>query len=129
MTGVRIVIPARDLKKGYQVKERILKENPEAEIILLEIDLGSFSSIQRFCSQFLSLNLPLNILMSVSHLFLSKYFVSFKILNRMRPRYVLANDEPGNRNNAGKFANKMELSEEKVEMTFATNYLGMFITS
>ncbi|KAL1810348.1 hypothetical protein ACET3Z_027338 [Daucus carota] len=93
ITGVRIVIPARDLKKGYQVKERILKENPEAEIILLEIDLGSFSSIQRFCSQFLSLNLPLNILI----------------------------------NNAGKFANKMELSEEKVEMTFATNYLGHFL--
>lgn len=79
MTGVRIVIPARDLKKGYQVKERILKENPEAEIILLEIDLGSFSSIQRFCLQFLSLNLPLNILMSVSHLFHSKISVSFKI--------------------------------------------------
>ncbi|KAL8118375.1 short-chain dehydrogenase TIC 32 B, chloroplastic-like isoform X2 [Apium graveolens] len=91
--GVRIVIPARDLKKGYQVKEKILKENPEAEIILLEIDLCSFSSIQLFCSQFLSLNLPLNILI----------------------------------NNAGKFANKMELCEEKVEMTFATNYLGHFL--
>lgn len=61
--GVRIVIPARDLKRAAEVKEGIRKESPEAEIILLEIDLSSFASIQRFCSEFLSLGLPLNILM------------------------------------------------------------------
>lgn len=63
--GVRIVIPARDLKKGAEVKEEIERENPKAEVIVLEIDLSSFASVQRFCSQFLSLGLPLNILMSV----------------------------------------------------------------
>ncbi|XP_059644236.1 short-chain dehydrogenase TIC 32 B, chloroplastic [Cornus florida] len=91
--GVRIVIPARDLKKAAQVKEAIQKESPQAQILLLEIDLSSFASIKRFCSDFLSLGLPLNILI----------------------------------NNAGKFSQKMEFSEEKIEMTFATNYLGPFL--
>ncbi|KAK3033488.1 hypothetical protein RJ639_032717 [Escallonia herrerae] len=64
--GVRVVVPARDLKKGAQLKEMIQKESPEAKIVLLEIDLGSFASIKSFCSEFLSLNLPLNILMAFS---------------------------------------------------------------
>ncbi|GAA0185875.1 hypothetical protein Leryth_022182 [Lithospermum erythrorhizon] len=91
--GVRIVIPARDMKKATMVKESIQKESPEAEIIILEIDLSSFASIKRFCAQFLSLGLPLHILI----------------------------------NNAGKFSRKLELSEDKIEMTFATNYLGHFL--
>ena len=61
--GVKIVMPARDLKKASEVKEKIQKESPEAEIILMEIDLSSFSSIKRFCTEFLALRLPLNILM------------------------------------------------------------------
>ncbi|XP_070006426.1 short-chain dehydrogenase TIC 32 B, chloroplastic-like isoform X2 [Nicotiana sylvestris] len=91
--GVRIVIPARDLKKAAMVKEAIQKESPRAHIILLEIDLCSFSSIQRFWAHFLSLGLPLHILI----------------------------------NNAGKFSQKMEFSEDKFELTFATNYLGHFL--
>ncbi|CAN4088087.1 unnamed protein product [Withania somnifera] len=91
--GVRIVIPARDLKKAENVKEFIQKETPMAQIILLEIDLSSFASIQRFCAEFLSLQLPLHILI----------------------------------NNAGKFSQKLEFSEDKIEMTFATNYLGHFL--
>ncbi|KAG5049886.1 hypothetical protein JHK85_010989 [Glycine max] len=62
--GVRVVIAARDLKKATEVKKNIQKETPKAEVILLEIDLGSFGSVQRFCSEFLALELPLNILMS-----------------------------------------------------------------
>ncbi|PSR89564.1 Short-chain dehydrogenase [Actinidia chinensis var. chinensis] len=91
--GVKVVIPARDVKRAAEVRESIQKESPEAEIILLEIDLSSFASVKRFCSEFLSLGLPLNILI----------------------------------NNAGKFSQKLEFSEDKIEMTFATNYLGHFL--
>ncbi|KAL2459479.1 NAD(P)-binding Rossmann-fold superfamily protein [Forsythia ovata] len=91
--GVRLIIPARNLKKAAKVKEIIQKECPKAEIILLEIDLSSFASIQRFCSDFLSLGLPLHILI----------------------------------NNAGKYSQKLEFSEDKIEMSFATNYLGHFL--
>jgi len=61
--GVRVVIGARDLKKAMEVKKNIQKESPKAEVVLLEIDLSSFGSVQRFCSEFLALELPLNILM------------------------------------------------------------------
>jgi short-subunit dehydrogenase len=61
--GVRVVIGARDLKKAREVRDNIQKESPKAEVILLEIDLSSFCSVQRFCSEFLALDLPLNILM------------------------------------------------------------------
>lgn len=88
--GITIVIPARDVEKGTAVKEKIQKENPKAKIIVLKIDLSSFASIKRFCTEFLSLGLPLNILI----------------------------------NNAGKFCQNLEFSEDKIEMTFATNYLG-----
>ncbi|KAL5192031.1 Short-chain dehydrogenase TIC 32, chloroplastic [Glycine soja] len=91
--GVRVVIAARDLKKAREVKKNIQKETPKAEVILLEIDLGSFGSVQRFCSEFLALELPLNILI----------------------------------NNAGMFSQNLEFSEDKIEMTFATNYLGHFL--
>ncbi|KAJ1376652.1 Short-chain dehydrogenase/reductase SDR [Sesbania bispinosa] len=62
--GVRVVIGARNLKKAREVRENILEESPNAEVILLEIDLSSFASVQRFCSEFLALELPLNILMT-----------------------------------------------------------------
>jgi len=62
---MRIVIPARDLKKAAGVKEAIQKESPNAEIIIFETDMSSFVSVKRFCSGFLALGLPLNILMWV----------------------------------------------------------------
>nr|XP_019703987.1 short-chain dehydrogenase TIC 32, chloroplastic isoform X2 [Elaeis guineensis] len=91
--GVRLVMPARNLKRAAEVRQGIRRESPEAEIIVMEMDLSSFASIQRFCSEFLSLRLPLNILI----------------------------------NNAGKFSKKLELTEDKLEMTFATNYLGHYL--
>lgn len=60
-----MVIPARDLVRANEVKKGIQRESPKAEILLFEIDLSSFASVKRFCSQFLALGLPLNILMSV----------------------------------------------------------------
>ncbi|KAE8722429.1 putative Kinetochore protein spc25 [Hibiscus syriacus] len=92
--GVRVVIAARDRKKAAELKEGIRRDiNPNAEIIVLEIDLSSLASVKRFCTQFLALGLPLNILI----------------------------------NNAGIFSQNLEFSEDKIEMTFATNYLGHFL--
>ncbi|GMH01262.1 hypothetical protein Nepgr_003101 [Nepenthes gracilis] len=91
--GVRVIVAARNMKKAFEVKGCILKESPNADIIILEIDLSSFASVRRFCSEFFSLGFPLNILI----------------------------------NNAGVFSQKMEFSEDKIEMTFATNYLGHFL--
>uniref|UniRef100_A0A7N0T5T7 Uncharacterized protein n=1 Tax=Kalanchoe fedtschenkoi TaxID=63787 RepID=A0A7N0T5T7_KALFE len=91
--GVRVVIPARDLKRAAQVKKSIEKESPQAEIIVMEIDLSSLASVKRFCSEFLASRLPLHILI----------------------------------NNAGRFSQRLEFSEDKIEMTSATNYIGHFL--
>ncbi|KAK9926843.1 hypothetical protein M0R45_024052 [Rubus argutus] len=88
--GVRIVMPARDMAKAAKVKKAIQRESPKAELIIMEIDLSSLTSVNRFCSQFLALRLPLNILI----------------------------------NNGGIFSQALEYSEDKIEMTFATNYLA-----
>ncbi|GAB4860670.1 hypothetical protein Ancab_035833 [Ancistrocladus abbreviatus] len=112
-TGVRIIIPARNMKKAIEVKESIQRESPEAEIIIFEIDLSSFASIKRFCSEFLSLGLPLNILMSVSLFCVLPFFFSGSC-------YAVETT-------LGVFSQKLEFSDEKIEMTFATNYLGHFL--
>ncbi|KAI0501039.1 hypothetical protein KFK09_019257 [Dendrobium nobile] len=93
MRGVRLVLPARNLKAAQETKSRIAGELPESEIIVLPLDLSSLSSVQSFVSSFLGLHLPLNLLI----------------------------------NNAGKFSRNFELSEDGIEMTFATNYLGHFL--
>lgn len=61
--GVRLVIPARNMKRAVEVREMILSESPQAEVAIMEMDLASFDSIQNFCLHFMSLELPLNILM------------------------------------------------------------------
>lgn len=59
----RLVIPARDVGRGDEVRERIRRESPGAEVVVMEMDLSSPASIRSFCFRFLALHLPLNILM------------------------------------------------------------------
>ncbi|KAG1360691.1 short-chain dehydrogenase TIC 32, chloroplastic [Cocos nucifera] len=91
--GARLVLPARRLKAAEDAKARIVAECPDAEIIVLPLDLSSLSSVRCFVSRFLSLQLPLNLLI----------------------------------NNAGKYSYKFAISEDEIEMTFATNYLGHYL--
>ncbi|KAI0488333.1 hypothetical protein KFK09_028162 [Dendrobium nobile] len=93
MRGARLVIPARNLKAAQETKARIKAEFPGSVVIVLLLDLSSFSSVRSFVANFLSLQLPLNLLI----------------------------------NNAGKFSHNYALSEDGIEMTFATNYLGHFL--
>nr|XP_009385241.1 PREDICTED: short-chain dehydrogenase TIC 32, chloroplastic-like [Musa acuminata subsp. malaccensis] len=93
MRGARLVLPTRSLKTADEVKARIVAEIPDAEVILLPLDLSSLSSVRCFVSLFLALHLPLNLLI----------------------------------NNAGRMVYEHAVSEDGVEMTFATNYLGHFL--
>ena len=63
MRGARLILPARNLKAAEETKARIGSEFPGSEIIVLPLDLSSLSSVRRFVSRFLSLDLPLNLLM------------------------------------------------------------------
>ncbi|XP_074317607.1 short-chain dehydrogenase TIC 32 A, chloroplastic-like [Silene latifolia] len=91
--GARIILPARRYKAAEKTKDRILAESPKAEVIVMELDLSSLSSVTTFVTEFESLHLPLNLLI----------------------------------NNAGMFSHEHQISEDGVEMTFATNYLGHFL--
>ena len=61
--GACVVIPARNVKAAQTLKNSIFQETPNAKIIILRMDLNSLSSVRSFVNQFLSLGLPLNILM------------------------------------------------------------------
>ncbi|KAI3687430.1 hypothetical protein L1987_81126 [Smallanthus sonchifolius] len=91
--GVRIVMPARNLKAAEKIKASIISEFPHSEIIILTLDLSSLCSVRSFVTEFEALNLPLNLLI----------------------------------NNAGKFSHRHRVSQDGMEMTFATNYLGHFL--
>lgn len=91
--GAKLILPARSIKAAEETKARILSESPEAEIIVMALDLSSLSSVRKFVAEFEYLNFPLNLLI----------------------------------NNAGKFAHQHAISEDGIEMTFATNHLGHFL--
>ncbi|KAL8244808.1 hypothetical protein R6Q59_011066 [Mikania micrantha] len=91
--GVRVIMPARNLKAAEEMKDSISSEFPDSEIIVLTLDLSSLRSVRNFVAEFEALNLPLNLLI----------------------------------NNAGKFSHRHRLSEDGIETTFATNYLGHFL--
>ncbi|CAN6484834.1 unnamed protein product [Victoria cruziana] len=91
--GVRLVLPARNVKTAEETRSRIKEETPSAEIIVMALDLSSMASVRSFVAEFERLGLPLNILI----------------------------------NNAGKFCHRHAVSEDGIEMTFATNHLGHFL--
>lgn len=91
--GAKLVLPARSRKAAEDTKARILSEFPDSKIILMSLDLSSFSSVKSFVSEFESLSLPINLLI----------------------------------NNAGRFSHEHAITEDGIEMSFATNYLGHFL--
>ncbi|KAK4480949.1 hypothetical protein RD792_011809 [Penstemon davidsonii] len=87
-----VVIAARNVEAANKAKQLILKDNENARIDVLKLDLASLKSVKDFADNFIALNLPLNILI----------------------------------NNAGIMFCPYQLSEDGIEMQFATNHLGHF---
>ncbi|KAL5981449.1 Short-chain dehydrogenase TIC 32, chloroplastic [Asimina triloba] len=63
LRGVQVVMAVRNVAAGKGVKGVIVKEIPTAKIDVMELDLSSMASARKFASEFISLGLPLNILM------------------------------------------------------------------
>nr|GEY59819.1 hypothetical protein [Tanacetum cinerariifolium] len=87
--GVHVVMAIRNTETGTKVKERIVKETPNAKIEVMKLDLSSFASVRKLAIEYCSSGLPLNILI----------------------------------NNAGVMAPPFTLSEDNIELQFATNHL------
>ncbi|XP_028789590.1 short-chain dehydrogenase TIC 32, chloroplastic-like [Neltuma alba] len=74
--GVRLILPARTLKAAEDTKARILSESPNADIIVMPLDLSSLSSVRSFVSHFHSLHLPLNLLINNAGKFAHHHAIS-----------------------------------------------------
>ncbi|KAH6798126.1 Rossmann-fold superfamily protein [Perilla frutescens var. hirtella] len=91
LRNAHVIIAARNLEAANEAKQTILKDNSNARVDVLKLDLASLKSVKAFSDNFVTLNLPLNILI----------------------------------NNAGLVC-PYQLSEDGIEMQFATNHLGHF---
>ncbi|KAL2902535.1 Short-chain dehydrogenase TIC 32 chloroplastic [Bienertia sinuspersici] len=64
MRGVRVVLAVRNVDAGKNLKAKILEEFPAAKLDVLELDLSSLASVEKFASEYKSLGLPLNVLIN-----------------------------------------------------------------
>ncbi|XP_065858950.1 short-chain dehydrogenase TIC 32, chloroplastic-like isoform X2 [Euphorbia lathyris] len=64
LRGVHVIMAVRNMDAGRAVKEKIVKKIPTAKIDVMEIDLSSLASVRKFASEYISLGLPLNILIN-----------------------------------------------------------------
>ncbi|MFS7983554.1 putative very-long-chain 3-oxoacyl-CoA reductase [Helianthus anomalus] len=88
MRGANVIIAARNIKAANEAKQTILKNNDNAKIDVLKLDLSSLNSVNAFVHTFKALDLPLNILI----------------------------------NNVGVMFCPYQLSQDGIEMQFATNH-------
>ncbi|KAL6578819.1 Short-chain dehydrogenase TIC 32, chloroplastic [Orobanche minor] len=113
--GVHVTMAVRNVESGKKVKEAIIKEIPDAKIDVIELDLSSFASVRKFASQYNSSSFPLNLLMYPPY---GDYY-ALKSKNRL----ILSFES----NNAGVMAPPFMLSQDNIELQFATNHLGHFL--
>ncbi|XP_074588118.1 short-chain dehydrogenase TIC 32 B, chloroplastic-like [Curcuma longa] len=93
LRGAHVIIGARNTEAAESVKQSILQNTPSARIDIIHLELSSQKSVRDFSDRFISMNLPLNILI----------------------------------NNAGVMYCPFKLSEDGIEMQFATNHIGHFL--
>ncbi|KAL6963309.1 Short-chain dehydrogenase TIC 32, chloroplastic [Sarracenia purpurea var. burkii] len=61
---VHVVMAVRNIDSGIKVKESILKENSNAKVDVMELDLSSMASVRKFASDYKSSGRPLNLLIN-----------------------------------------------------------------
>ncbi|XP_076953267.1 short-chain dehydrogenase TIC 32, chloroplastic-like [Bidens hawaiensis] len=74
--GVHVVMAVRNTESGQKVKEMIVNEIPTAKIDIMELDLISLASVRKFAAEFVSSNLPLNILINNAGIMASPFLLS-----------------------------------------------------
>lgn len=62
--GAQVILACRTVAKGNAVREELMKEDNNAEITVLPLDLSSFDSVHEFAKQFKALKKPLHLLVN-----------------------------------------------------------------
>lgn len=134
LRGANVIMGVRNMVAGKKVKEEIVKEIPAAKVDIMELDLSSLASVRKFASEFTSSGRPLNLLMWVNnslysvkyafdlcrvHIFVVHPFLLCRIFKSAFRLLFWSN-------NAG-MASPFELSEDNIELHFATNHLGIWL--
>lgn len=76
LRGAHVILAVRNLSAGNDVKAAITKEILAAKVDVMELDLSSMASVRKFASDFISLNLPLNILINNAGVGVDKFMLS-----------------------------------------------------
>ncbi|ONK73119.1 uncharacterized protein A4U43_C04F27450 [Asparagus officinalis] len=76
LRGANVIIPCRRLDSGLKLQERILEENPNARIEVMEMDLSSLDSVESFARCFCSSHEHLNILINNAGIFACPFQLS-----------------------------------------------------
>ncbi|XP_074588082.1 short-chain dehydrogenase TIC 32 B, chloroplastic-like [Curcuma longa] len=64
LRGAHVIIGARNTEAAESVKQSILLNTPSARIDIIHLELSSQNSVREFSDRFLSMDLPLNILIN-----------------------------------------------------------------
>lgn len=64
LKGGHVVIACRSLKNGEEAAAGLLKENPQAKVTSMQLDLGSFQSIRKFATDYKATGQPLHLLIN-----------------------------------------------------------------
>ncbi|KAJ4705996.1 short-chain dehydrogenase TIC 32, chloroplastic-like [Melia azedarach] len=76
LRGVHVVMAVRNMATGREVKEEIIKENPNAKVLAMELNLSSMASVRKFASEFKCSGLPLNILINNAGVMATPFMLS-----------------------------------------------------
>ncbi|KAI3833378.1 hypothetical protein MKW92_017710 [Papaver armeniacum] len=64
LRGAHVIMAVRNMTAGRAVKDAIVKENHNARVDVMELDLSSMASVRKFVTEFNFLDLPLNVLIN-----------------------------------------------------------------
>lgn len=76
MKGARVILASRSLEKGEDAKYSIKKEIPEADIIVMKLDLGDLDSVRDFASNYKKKYNALDILLNNAGIMMTPYFLT-----------------------------------------------------
>ncbi|MFS7941866.1 putative very-long-chain 3-oxoacyl-CoA reductase [Helianthus anomalus] len=64
LRGVHVVMAVRNTTAGHKIKQEIINEIPKAKIDVMELNVASLKSVNKFVTEFKASGLPLNILIN-----------------------------------------------------------------
>lgn len=70
--GAKVVMAVRNLEKGKEAKNEILKETPKAQLDLIKLDLADLNSVEKFSSEFHQSYNQLDVLINNAGIYKSK---------------------------------------------------------